>query len=71
MEPWIFDKFLVVLKEVNGDDVHKSNGWCLTPSWIQAHNLPIIRGSREDWDNDWRYVSGKIKMVVAVGLSFV
>lgn len=47
MEPWIFDKYLVVLKEVNGDDVPDWNGWCLTPFWVQAQSSNQ-RDNRED-----------------------
>ena len=41
MEPWVFDKHLIVLKEVNGDDVLNWGDWCFTPFWVQAHNLPM------------------------------
>ena len=41
MEPWVFDKHLIVLKEVNGDDVPNWGDWCYTPFWVQAHNLPM------------------------------
>lgn len=46
MEPWIFDKSLVILKEVNGDNVPSWEGWTFTPFWVQASNLPI-RGITE------------------------
>ena len=41
MEPWVFDKHLIVLKKVNGDDVLNWGDWCFTPFWVQAHNLPM------------------------------
>ncbi|GMN52831.1 hypothetical protein TIFTF001_021966 [Ficus carica] len=41
MEPWVFDKHLIVLKEVNGDDVLNWDDWCFTSFWVQAHNLPM------------------------------
>ena len=28
MEPWVFDKYLIVLKEVNGEDVPNWGDWC-------------------------------------------
>lgn len=47
MEPWTFDNFLVVLKEVNGDDTPEWSGWSFTPFWVQAQNLPIRRISEK------------------------
>lgn len=41
LEPWSFDRALVVLKPVEIGDMAESEDFCFTKLWIQIHNLPI------------------------------
>ncbi|GMN44875.1 hypothetical protein TIFTF001_014061 [Ficus carica] len=54
MEPWSFNKSLMLLKTVNGDETLRWDSWNLTCFWIRVYNLPydgMIREIGEKFGN--------------------
>ena len=47
MEPWSFNKSLLILKAVNGDETLRWDSWSLTCFWIRIYNLPYDGMIRE------------------------
>ena len=47
MEPWSFNKSLILLKAVNGDETPRWDSWYLMCFWIRVYNLPYDGMTRE------------------------
>ncbi|GMN58292.1 hypothetical protein TIFTF001_027393 [Ficus carica] len=47
MEPWSFNKSLILLKAVNGDETPRWDSWYFTCFWIRVFNLPYDGMTRE------------------------
>lgn len=47
MEPWSFNKSLILLKVVNGDEILRWDNWSFTCFWIRVYNLPYDGMIRE------------------------
>ncbi|GMN22624.1 hypothetical protein TIFTF001_051230, partial [Ficus carica] len=47
MEPWSFNKSLILLKVVNGDETLRWDSWSFTCFWIRVYNLPFDGMTRE------------------------
>ncbi|KAL0011081.1 hypothetical protein SO802_006189 [Lithocarpus litseifolius] len=46
--PWTFDKYLVVLQKPDEDNSIESMSFNSSPFWVQLHNVPLSRMSKEN-----------------------
>nr|POE50261.1 hypothetical protein CFP56_47773 [Quercus suber] len=47
MRPWTFEKFLILLKEFEGEHVPKDISLWQSSFWVQIHNLPLKSRTKE------------------------
>ena len=47
MCPWTYKKYLILLREFEGEQVPKDISLWQSPFWVQIHNLPLKSRTRE------------------------
>ena len=47
MCPWTYKKYLILLREFEGEQVQKDISLWQSPFWVQIHNLPLKSRTRE------------------------
>ncbi|KAL8484903.1 hypothetical protein ACS0TY_027267 [Phlomoides rotata] len=61
-EPWLFEKNVVILKELGSGEQPSSIALCMTPLWVRVYDLPMVARNK----NSISLIVGRIGELVEV-----